>query len=534
MVNKSTRCVNNAAESVSARLCADAEAQTAATDVSSVAKASQPVSPGDAGARHGDTHVLTEFELCVSYSPDTEDGSVSKAIEFKPPAKRGMDDAMRRSIFGSSDESDESSPKRRRSRSQDSGAHSGVGSPTDTTSQRGASSSVGTSQEERDRNVLRLSPEKKAWLPPKSVMDRLSAMTSDRYRTLLFDSSRIHHLDPSAKDYHTENEFLIDAFFKHRWYSGNHKRDGTSLLQAWNAYIHNLEDVGRDAWNDKLIKARDKFEKRTPTGARYKLHRLSREKGLHCLSWGDPFPCCVNNSARAPKEAYLPNSPWWRVRISSEMYERIDNLKSLYDRVAKTFSGGPSAAQDVPRRTARPDPVRQPSVGSGAPKYPRTRDNHATGRDNSSDVRSRRGGSTAAQPDSTGHRESPPMEMEEEGKRSSNYRGGACVPESLFDRVTLALRGDLGHERDRRPQLADTVLKHRAEFVFAQLENERALTSLRDELRVARGDVERSRAEITALQTLVDAHHREHKAFCEMLKRKGVLHRKKQRTDGTA
>uniref|UniRef100_A0AAV1V0D0 Uncharacterized protein n=1 Tax=Peronospora matthiolae TaxID=2874970 RepID=A0AAV1V0D0_9STRA len=216
------------------------------------------------------------------------------------------------------------------------------------------------------------------------------------------------------------------------------------------------------------------------------------------------------------------------------MYEGLDNLKSLYDRAGKTFSGGPSAAQDVPRRTAQPDPVRQPSVGSGAPKYPRTGDNRATGRDNSSDVRSRRGGSTAAQLDSAGHRESPPKEVEEEGRRSPSYHRGACVSESLFDRVTLALRGDLEHERDRRLQLADTVLKHRAEFAFAQLENERALTSLGDELRVARVDIDRSRAEITALQTLVDIHHREHKALCEMLERKDVLHRKKQRTDGTA
>uniref|UniRef100_A0AAV1UW99 Uncharacterized protein n=1 Tax=Peronospora matthiolae TaxID=2874970 RepID=A0AAV1UW99_9STRA len=210
------RCATKAAESASARLCADDEAEITATDVSSVAKASQPVSPGDAGARHEDTHVFTEYELGVSYSPDTEDGSVSKAIETKPPAKRGMDDATRRSIFGSSDESDEPSPKRRRSRSQDSGAHSGVGSPIDTTSQRGASTSVGTSQEERDRNVLRLAPKKKSWLPPKSVMDRLSATTSDRYPTRLVDSSRIHHLDPSATDYHTEHEFFIDAFFSHR------------------------------------------------------------------------------------------------------------------------------------------------------------------------------------------------------------------------------------------------------------------------------------------------------------------------------
>uniref|UniRef100_A0AAV1TF72 Uncharacterized protein n=1 Tax=Peronospora matthiolae TaxID=2874970 RepID=A0AAV1TF72_9STRA len=438
-----------------------------------------------------------KYELGVSYSPHTEDGSVSKAVETKPPSKRGN---TRRSVFGSSDESDEPSPKRRRSRSQDSGAHIGIGSPMDTTSQRGTSTSVGTSQEERDRNVLRLAPVKKAWMPPKSFMDRLSATTSDRYRTRLFDSSRIHHLDPSAKEFHTEREFFIDAFFKHRWYSGNHKRDGPSLLQAWNAYIHNLEDVGRDVWNAKLIKGRDKFEKRTPTGARYKLHRLSREKGLPCLSWGASCPCCVNNSARAPKEAYLLTSPWWRVRISSEMYEGIDNLKFLYDRAGKTFPGGPSAAQDVPRHTTQPDPVRQSSVGSGALKYPRTGDNRAIGRVNSSDVRSHR----------------------------------ACVPESLFDRVTLALRRDLEHERDRRLQLTDTVLKHRAEFALAQLENERSLTSLRDELRVARVDIDRSRAEITTLQTLVDIHHREHRALCEMLEREGVLHRKKKRTDGTA
>uniref|UniRef100_A0AAV1T8Q1 Uncharacterized protein n=1 Tax=Peronospora matthiolae TaxID=2874970 RepID=A0AAV1T8Q1_9STRA len=216
------------------------------------------------------------------------------------------------------------------------------------------------------------------------------------------------------------------------------------------------------------------------------------------------------------------------------MYEGIDNLKSLHDRAGKTFSGGPSAAQELPRRTAQQNPVRQSSVGSGAPKYPRTGDSRATGRDSSSDVRSRRGGSTAAQPDSAGHRESPIMEVEEEGRRSPHNLGEACVPESFFDRVTQGLRGDLEHERDRRLQLADAVLRHRAEFAFAQLENTRALTSLRDQLRVVRGNVDRSRDEIAALQTLVDAHHRELKDLCEMLERKGVLHRKKQRTDGTA
>uniref|UniRef100_A0AAV1TSW4 Uncharacterized protein n=1 Tax=Peronospora matthiolae TaxID=2874970 RepID=A0AAV1TSW4_9STRA len=114
------------------------------------------------------------------------------------------------------------------------------------------------------------------------------------------------------------------------------------------------------------------------------------------------------------------------------MYEGIDNLKSLDDRAGKTFSSGPSAAQDVPRRTARPDPVRQASVGSEAPKYPRTGDSRATGRDNSSDVRSRRGGSTAAQSDSDDHHESPLMEVEEEGRRSPHNRGGSVFSRELL------------------------------------------------------------------------------------------------------
>uniref|UniRef100_A0AAV1TMU5 Uncharacterized protein n=1 Tax=Peronospora matthiolae TaxID=2874970 RepID=A0AAV1TMU5_9STRA len=141
------------------------------------------------------------------------------------------------------------------------------------------------------------------------------------------------------------------------------------------------------------------------------------------------------------------------------MYEGIDNLKSLYDRAGKTFSGGHSVAQDVPRRTARPDPVSQSTVENGAPKYPRMGDNRATGRGNSPDVRSRRGGSTAAQSDSAGHRESPTKEVEELGKRSPNFSGGVRFPESHFDRVTQALRGNLEHERYRCLQLADTVFE---------------------------------------------------------------------------
>uniref|UniRef100_A0AAV1TXS7 Uncharacterized protein n=1 Tax=Peronospora matthiolae TaxID=2874970 RepID=A0AAV1TXS7_9STRA len=71
-------------------------------------------------------------------------------------------------------------------------------------------------------------------------------------------------------------------------------------------------------------------------------------------------------------------------------------------------------------------------LGAGLPRIPGRGIVGATGRGNSSDVRSRRGGSTAAQLDSAGHRESPLMEVEEEERRSPHDHVDRCVPESLL------------------------------------------------------------------------------------------------------
>uniref|UniRef100_A0AAV1TLQ3 Uncharacterized protein n=1 Tax=Peronospora matthiolae TaxID=2874970 RepID=A0AAV1TLQ3_9STRA len=147
-------------ERVRTSLCGR-RSKTAATDVSSVAAATQPVSLGDADDGHEVTHVFTEYELGVSYSPDTEDGSVSTAIESKPPAKRGMDDAMRRiSLVRLMNQTNHRRSEGAREIAS-SGANSGVGSPIDTTSQRGVSPSVGTSQEEGPQRVASRFPRRR-------------------------------------------------------------------------------------------------------------------------------------------------------------------------------------------------------------------------------------------------------------------------------------------------------------------------------------------------------------------------------------
>uniref|UniRef100_A0AAV1TAZ8 Uncharacterized protein n=1 Tax=Peronospora matthiolae TaxID=2874970 RepID=A0AAV1TAZ8_9STRA len=140
------------------------------------------------------------------------------------------------------------------------------------------------------------------------------------------------------------------------------------------------------------------------------------------------------------------------------MYEGIDNLKSLYDRAGKTFSGGPSAAQDV--RVVLLDQTQYVNHQLGAGGSQESQDGEIAAppdEGNSSDVRSRRGGSTAALLDSAGHRESPLMEVEEEERRSPHDHVDRCVPESFLDRVTQGLRDDLEHERNRRLQMVDTA-----------------------------------------------------------------------------
>ena len=78
----------------------------------------------------------------------------------------------------------------------------------------------------------------------------------------------MHGLDISASNFRADEDFYLDAFLKHRWYSGNIRQDKSSLLQVWNDFILNVQHIGREAWLQILDTARVSFEKRTLTGAK--------------------------------------------------------------------------------------------------------------------------------------------------------------------------------------------------------------------------------------------------------------------------
>ena len=79
---------------------------------------------------------------------------------------------------------------------------------------------------------------------PERLVDDLSGETSLHHQIPLFDARQIHGLDISASNFRAEEDFYPDAFLKHRWYSGNAKRDKSSLLQAWNALYSMCSTLG--------------------------------------------------------------------------------------------------------------------------------------------------------------------------------------------------------------------------------------------------------------------------------------------------
>ena len=79
----------------------------------------------------------------------------------------------------------------------------------------------------------------------------------------LFDARLLHGLDISASDFCAEEDYYRDVFRKYRGYSGNTKRDKSSLMRARDAFVLNMQQIGRDVSLLKLNTAHVRFEKRT-------------------------------------------------------------------------------------------------------------------------------------------------------------------------------------------------------------------------------------------------------------------------------
>ena len=142
------------------------------------------------------------------------------------------------------------------------------------------------------------------------------------------------------------------------------------------------------------------------------------------------MPLLYGQRSTIPKGGLLDDRPWWRVRVTQGMYEGIAHLQSLYKKQNRSFPDGPSLPSDAPFRTARQGPRRQIAVESEAPRYLLKVDIHATERDNSFDVPSRRGGSTSVPRRSVDRRAHPPKDVEREETRSST--GSQRLSDSVY------------------------------------------------------------------------------------------------------
>ena len=99
----------------------------------------------------------------------------------------------------------------------------------------------------------------------------------------------------------------------------------------------------------KLEALRVKFEKRTPSSARYRLHRLSSEAAIPCLTSGDPCASCIDNLQRAQREVLYQFLSSGRAYVLDEMQDAIASWQVVYKRQKRLFTDSIEVRWDVSR-----------------------------------------------------------------------------------------------------------------------------------------------------------------------------------------
>lgn len=92
-------------------------------------------------------------------------------------------------------------------------------------------------------------------------------------------------------------------------YNGHYYRDSTSLVQAWNYCVCNVDTIGRGAWIDKLIAAPAKFEKKNHQRCTKQTTPVVKRDIIALSLVGGACQRYIDKFGRVLGEVYLFNLP---------------------------------------------------------------------------------------------------------------------------------------------------------------------------------------------------------------------------------